>query len=144
MHGSEQNQHWLTLFPPRINVKNLNSPWIWAPVCRHVHVDDVYCMCVSVLCMHMCVHAQVRVSMQMRRAMSTWLCVVYTCMEQELHSQNQSRVEERERGRWLTNSINKVTCQGNCQAHNINQNIPQPVPQAHFLTSIIHSLSVLC
>lgn len=56
MSGSEQNVHWLTLFPPGINEKNLNLSWKWVPVCRHVHVDDVYAYVYCVVYAHVSVH----------------------------------------------------------------------------------------
>lgn len=55
--------------------------YVHTSTCEHVKEEDYVHM--SVLCAH-------------------------TCMGQELHSQNQSRVEEREREGRLTNSINKL------------------------------------
>lgn len=56
MSGGEQNEHWLTLFPPGINEKNLNSSWILVPVCNHVHANNeyayVYCVVYALTCVH--------------------------------------------------------------------------------------------
>lgn len=112
-------------------------------MCMHKCVC-VLCMCVVYV--HVYVHTSTCEHVKEEDYVHMSVLCAHTCMGQELHSQNQSRVEEREREGRLTNSINKVTHQGNCQAHNINQwpSIPQPAPQGHFLRSMKRFLSALC